>query len=371
MPLYQVISGLGGSKELVEVGAGGGGETWGVHVNALPTDPSALIADLPVGAFVTDNEGGGADLEPRVVALEEDMTAITQTVTDGDTSKTTVAAHQDANGIYGVATDTKYGHVRLLSDPSVETMPAGATFSASAIKELMSGRGTIQWPGGSAPSIGTLVSDSQFLITSSGEFELPAGKYAVELVGGGARGGNASGNAAGCGGAGGNSAIPIVGYINTNTAVAVQVTIGASGGTTSLTCSVSSLQAAGATGTARAGSCLSSYGQAKGADGNSYTMPGGKGSWQSAGGSYMYYVGGSGGDGSRFSYTGPLAQAVQASSGGTAEAVANCPNVPGGQGGYGFGAGGGGGGHHNCTNSGRNGSGGAGAPGAILITVLF
>lgn len=59
MPLYQVISGADGSKELVEVGAGGGGETWGVHVDALPADPSSLIADLPVGAFVTDNEGGG------------------------------------------------------------------------------------------------------------------------------------------------------------------------------------------------------------------------------------------------------------------------------------------------------------------------
>lgn len=400
MPLYQVISGAGGSKELVEVGAGGGGETWGVHVDALPADPSSLIADLPVGAFVTDNEGGGGgtDLEPRVVALEGDtaslkvratdleegMTAITQTVTAGDTSKTVVAAHQDENGIYGVATDTKYGHVRLLNDPSVETVSLGDTFSARAIKLLVGQMGTpgeINWPNGTVPSIGTMLDDASFLITNSGTFKLPAGKYSVEAVGGGGAGGSGSIQSSanvycGQGGTGGNSSSPTNGIIALNAPAVCNATIGAGGGATTFSITALDRSIVSSAGAAGSGGGVGGCG-ASGSSGPSYSHAGGgggsglKSSAPIDGVRYKIGSGGGGGGaGSRFSRQ---ITSVKAGHGGAVNlgGASAYRRATGGSGGTGYGAGGGGGGaaadlHSDCDAKG----GGSGAPGCILITAL-
>lgn len=309
------------------------------------------------------------------------MTAITQTVADGDTSKTAVAAHQDENGIYGVATATQYGHVLLLSDSSIESVPTGATFSASAIKELvgqMGNPGEINWPNGNVPSIGTMLDTATFLITNSGAFTLPEGKYRVEVVGGGAPGQAASTPypSAPRPGAGGASSSPVQDTVKLNTAAAVNVTVGASGGNSVFT-------VAGKTITGPVGTGTGSAGGSPGATGLSYTHPGG------AGGSYKNvsqdvqqgddYVtcttsgyGGGGGSGSRLSR---VITNVTAANGERATSNTGAFGN-GGAGGVGYGAGGGGGGtwvHAACAGSGSkgNGAGGAGAPGCSLITAFM
>lgn len=390
MPLYQVISGTDGSKELVEVGAGGGGETWGVHVDALPADPSALIADLPVGAFVTDNAGGGTDLEPRVVALEEDMTAVTQTVTDGDTSKTTIAAHQDEDGIYGVATDTKYGHVRVL-EAAPENPFTGDVLSIAGTKKLVAGVSGSTWPEDSRPSFGTMVDDTTCLVPTSGTYSLAGAKYELTLVGGGGAGtaGNYpySGPTA-YGGSGGGAALPITKVISSTGKISLAVTIGAGGANTIVTALGSTVT--GVAGTAGGGGAggqhiknTSATGQASyGSTGPSGAYPGGAGGSAAGGvlsgdeGSTFPCAGSGGGGGAGSRLIKQLSNVPTAASGGSVSKRYASDDITvfgnGGGGGTGYGAGGGGGGVIGTTycSPTQSGAGGAGAPGCLLITYL-
>lgn len=360
-------------------------------VKALDEMPTAenfadALADVPDGALfsVPSTEGGEEDttatdiaaLKERCAALEATDNAITQTVTvttpgEGEdaepvvTQATKLAAHQDETGIYGVATATKYGHVRLLSDPAAENVSTGDTFSASAIKELMSGRGTIQWPDDTVPSIGTMLDDASFLVTSSGEFTLPAGRYSIELVGGGGSGGSA-------GGSGGGSAIPSIISLALNAAAPATATVGAGGGATTLVCLEKTYQAApGVAGGGGRGSGSTSSGCHTASAGTSYTYPAGAAGVANGNCAYRNNPGG-GGDGGRMARI--IENAPEAASGGSSSGHTCGASATGGGGGKGYGAGGGGGaqacgcqGNEDCGP----GYGGAGAPGCILITALL
>lgn len=317
---------------------------------------------------------GGADLEPRVVVLEEDMTAITQTVIvppeeeGGETtSKTVVAAHQDETGIFGVATADKYGHVRLLNDPAAENVSTGDTFSANAIKELMSGRGTIQWPDDTVPSIGTMLDDASFLVTSSGTFTLPAGRYSIELVGGGGGGGYITSSNGRGPQVGGDSSIPVIAQIGLNAPASIAVTVGAGGGNSSLTYGDSVYVAPAGTpsgGSSGTGISYSYSGGAAGAYSGGHCSTNMSSTRQSSGG----------GSGSRLSRILSNVPTAASGSGGAGACPSDHNWTSPGSGGRGYGAGGGGGGVCKSCASGSSynyGSGGAGAPGCILITVLL
>lgn len=375
---------------------------WVKALDAMPTAANfaEVLADVPEGGLFSVPSTAGeeeedttatdiAALKERCSTLEATDTAITQTVTvttpgEGEdaepvvTQEKRLAAHQDEQGIYGVATASKYGHVRLLSDPSSASVSTGDTFSASAIKELMSGRGSLQWPNGQVPSIGTMLDSSSFLITSSGTFTLPAGKYSVEVVGGGGAGGVGSTNSSGkyyigIGGTGGGSSTPTIGAIALNAAASCTVSIGAGGGNTTLTLPDIQRTITSSAGTAGYGGGVGSEGS-YGASGPSYSHAGGSGgAGERHSGSYQGdpYVdgagGGGGGAGSRFSRQ---ITSIAAQSGGSATKYSYTGG--GGGGGIGYGAGGGGAGQA-CKNASGCASGtpGAGAQGCILIVALL
>lgn len=78
MAIYQLIE-QDGEKTLVEVPSGGGSEAWGKYVEGtIPNDPSDIIANLPVGAFVVDDTSA---TESRPLALYNDEIWITESGT--------------------------------------------------------------------------------------------------------------------------------------------------------------------------------------------------------------------------------------------------------------------------------------------------
>ncbi|MBD5585212.1 MAG: hypothetical protein HDQ88_09020 [Clostridia bacterium] len=63
MAIFQVIE-QDGQKTLVEVPVGGN-ETWGKYIaGTVPADPSAIIADMPVGSYVTDDKPTAPKVAP-------------------------------------------------------------------------------------------------------------------------------------------------------------------------------------------------------------------------------------------------------------------------------------------------------------------
>ena len=282
------------------------------------------------------------------------------------------------------------------------TVSSGDTFSASAIKALVEQMATddggFNWPGGTVPSIGRMLDDSNFLITQSGSFSLPAGNYRVEVVGGGAPGAPATASGSG---AGGNSSIPVVSQLALQTAATVSAVIGSS--------------ASDSTFTSPSGVITGYAGSGYGAPGVAYTTGtngditkhlsnagyafvysgGGKASAQSGGArcsadatlsTPMYVAAGSSGSGSRLSlYFAALDHALL-SYGEKIEYLSVDKFSPKlyvfmGTAGKGYGAGGGGGcGAYRAAVTGSASTcttayaeykeGGPGAPGCILITVL-
>lgn len=363
---------------------------WVKALEEMPTseDFATVLADVPDGGIfsVPTDEPATADIVASIDTLKAEMPAqiaagigplqevvrgITQFVSTDNGGAQKIAPHQDEQGIYGVATPTAYGHVRLLADPSEENIPIGTTFSGQAVRQMMQGRGVISW-NGAIPSIVTRIDDSSFIVTTSGQFTLPAGVYFVELVGGGANGSGGykpSDFSGGEAGGGGHSAIPVTGTIRLNASAPVQIVIGGAEGNTTVTCSSYSFTAIGATGISQLGVRGADYGEYRGRDGLSWGLPGGQGAWHGGYIDYLTSIGGSGGDGSRFSFVGPLAKAVRASTGGTSLSGGSVHPVPGGEGGYGFGAGGGGGGYSRWSDAFWKSTGGNGAPGCVMFTV--
>lgn len=387
------VATIGDAQMLVD------GTIWGKRIETdLPEDTSQLTANMPVGAFLVTPGGssggsGCADLEPRVAALEEDMQAVTQVITvppeeeGGEaTTKAVVAAHAATTDIYGVATPGLYGHVRVITDTTASNFGPSDVFSAAATAFLVGNMGTpgeINWPDGQVPSVGIMLDSATFLVTSSGSFTLPAGKYSFEVVGGGGKGqdGYAPFPANTRSGAGGGSAQPVIEQVMLNAAATVAATIGASGGNSVVT--VADKTITGYAGAEAAGGYATGYGtghtSGNGGAGPSYTHPGGDGGPGAHGtsscgedaGTYDWgRCGAGGGAGSRLSRV--ITSVVAANGAASANPRGGSDNNYG-RGGTGYGAGGGGGGAYWATACGaggshRAGSGGAGAPGCVLIT---
>ena len=379
------------------------GIKWVKLLDKMPTEAEFADAtkDIPEGGlFGVPSEGGDSEagnggsgvggeefesLLARVVVLESSVGKISQVIQveapsepegepetqsedGGDegqepalVSELVVAAHQDASGVYGIGTARLYGHVRVISDPAAE-LAAGDVYAASTVQELLSGRGTLAWPNGEVPPIGRMLDDSSFLITQSGSFTLPAGKFTIEAVGGGGAGQTVSAavvKSQGTNFKGGAASIPAVVPFAQNAPSEVSVAIGGSNGVTTFTAGETvitgsaGVAAGGGTGAGAAGSYPG------GAKGSYFTNATTSGTGSSGGGG-----------GSRFSRI--VENVPVASAGSTPASFSSGYGVTAGKGGTGYGAGGGGGGYTHVAGDDqvRYGNGGAGAPGCLLITAL-
>lgn len=407
---------------------------WVAHLDALPTADNfaEATAGIPEGGLFTvphegddDNSGGNGSgpsgeeyesLLSRVVQLETNVGKISQTVlveapaedeeselgtqSDGDDETTliqdtVVASHTAEDGRFGIASDSEYGHVRIL-DTAPEEAGAGEVLSVAGTRRLIAGVSGSEWPEESLPSFGTMVNDTTCLVTTSGDYQLPAGKYKLVLVGGGGNGGGGSRNSSNLarGGRGGGASVPIEVLISSSSAIPISATIGAGGGVTTVTALGNTYTGnsgdGGGYGNGGTGHGSLSYSDFPAAEltqstaGSGGTYAGGAGgagvtfteSSSSSDGIYTYerfeIAGGGGGAGSRLSLY--LSSFPTAGSGGN-KAVSFAPTKIGygGNGGQGYGAGGGGGASVSMPGSYAGGSGatgGAGSQGCVLITFM-
>ena len=335
---------------------------------------------IPTGGSL----GGGGSSEPsnplppdfdaeslleRVQKLEVTTEEISQKVPadpvlqvdDGDAEetlaeKTVVAAHTAKDGRFGAATAQEFGHVKVVSNVSDAT-DESTVLSAMATARLVSGAENQTWPKDSPPSFGMMIDESTCLVTTSGTYQLPAGRYELTIVGGGYPG--SGGSNAGMAGDGGAAAIPTIKNIASMEDFSFDVTIGASNGAT--TVSVMGNQFVGAKGSGAGGKGGAACSAASGTRGADSLYMGGAGG---AGRSYDGKAGGGGGgDASRLPRY--LETFPTAANGGSTDTGAGAMAY-GGRGGQGYGAGGGGGASRLCSG-GNAARGGAGAPGCLLI----
>lgn len=399
---------------------------WVIALDAMPTDDDfdEVLKNVPEGALFSVPHSGSEEpapdvpssgdvesLKARVVALEGAMEKVSQVIqvpnpdanvavateaegatdspSEPDTvSELVVAAHQASDSIFGAATSALYGHVRVITDTTASSFGSSDVFSAAATALLVGKMGTpgeINWPNGQVPSVGTMLDSATFLVTSSGSFTLPAGKYSFEVVGGGGKGqdGYAPFPTSTRSGAGGGSAQPVIEQVMLNAAATVAATVGASGGNSVVTVAdktITGHAGAGAAGGHATGSGTGYSGGGNGGTGPSYTHPGGAGGSGAHGtgscddvdyGTYDWgNCGAGGGAGSRLSR---VITSVVAANGAASNNPGGGSDNNYGRGGTGYGAGGGGGGAYWSTSCGTGGSyraatGGAGAPGCVLIT---